>query len=295
MCMRNILAGFGLLLLAGCSTLQESTPIRAEAVEKGLVIVRALPSELPAKAYGVPDSQYVLVTADSLGKTLVTAPIPIPFVGDYIVDKVAGTYNHSEAGKYKERFASIDPYAIAIERMQGSPLLKNRADAFKMMPFVYVVEGSDDVYRLTLVYRIEGDGWLGRYLYALPTTFTSKEVTAPSQEKLAALQADLQTGSEKLRELMERDARGELKSAGGKVILGSYYLVGGRIGGFVSAGAMRFPDIDLIEKGTDYVIVRSKGDLKADANAGSLLFGVHYFKNDQLHYFKEKGVSSEKK
>jgi hypothetical protein len=144
-------------------------------------------------------------------------------------------------------------------------------------------------FRCTLVYRIESEGWLGRYMYHLPTQYSAAEIENPSQKNLESLRADLVLGADILRTLMERDVRNELKSNGTKVDVGSYYLVAGRIMGLIPANIMHFKDTDLVEEGDDYVIVRSKGDPNASGNAGGLVFGVHYFKKDQLHTYKKIG------
>lgn len=285
--MRAITGACALLavtLLTGCTAMKESTPIRDEAVKKGLVIVRSLPKALPGKAAPVPDSQYVLVNVDSGVVQLIDMAMPIPFVTGFAADQI----NQHAASKYKAPYASVDPYAIAVERMEGSPLLSGRPDALHLFPFVYAVEGSDDMYRMTLVFRVESEGWLGRYMYHMPQILTAASLKNPSPEQLQQLSAELMTGATTLRQLMERDARGELKPTGTKVDIGSLYLVGSNIGGVVSAGLMHYPDTDLAEEGDDYVIVRSKGDMKANANAGGLVFGVHYFHKNQLHTFKKK-------
>jgi hypothetical protein len=121
--------------------MQESTPIRDEAIKKGLVVTRSLPHRLPGKSSPVPDSQYVLLKADSGMEQLVALAVPIPFVTEYAVSRM----NQSEAKKYKDKYADIDPYLIAVERMMGSPLLSKNEDALKLFPFVYVLEGSDEI------------------------------------------------------------------------------------------------------------------------------------------------------
>jgi hypothetical protein len=90
---------------------------------------------------------------------------------------------------------------------------------------------------------------------------------------------------------MERDARGEWAHPGTKVDIGSYYLVGANLLGLLPAKLMQYKDAELLEEGKDYVVVRSRGDLKAAGNAGALVFGVHYFRKDQLHTFKKKDAA----
>ncbi len=42
----------------------------------------------------------------------------------------------------------------------------------------------------------------------------------------------------------------------------------------------------ILEEGSDYLIVRSAGDIRSDGQSGGLLFGVHYFHKNQLHTYK---------
>ncbi|MDQ8036477.1 MAG: hypothetical protein REI12_03585 [Pedobacter sp.] len=276
------------VLLSGCISMQESTSIREEAVKKGLTVVRALPRNLPDGVSPVPGTQYVLVKADSGVATALSFAVPIPFVTDMAV----AAANKREAGQYASHYSVLDPYTIAVERLQGSSLLSPRGDALHLMPVVYVLEGSDGIYRFTQVFRVEGDGWTGRYMYHLPTTYTAAQITNPQPEELENLRKELVVGADILRGLMERDARGELKPNGTKVDIGSYYLVASKALGMVPASAYHYPGNDLVEDTGDHVIVRARGDKNASGNVGGLVFGVHYFLKSQLHTYK---VSDAKK
>lgn len=269
------------MLAAGCTTLRSSEPIRADAVARGIVIVRELP-RLPSQTSRVPDSQYVLVFAESTAVALLDMASPIPF----IKEAVTGAYNDEQATHYRDRYAAVDPYRIAVERLRGSTLLGGRPDALHMMPFVYLVEGSDGRYRATLVFRVEADGWLGRYMAHLPTTYGVAEMKQSSPAMMQSLRADLVDGSDRLRALMERDARGELKGTGRRATYGSYWLVGSRVNGMLPASILTYKDAEIIEDGADRVVLRSQGDLGAAGPAGALAFGVHDFRRDQLHTFR---------
>lgn len=226
----------------------------------------------------------MLVNPDSGLVQVLELLMPVPFVTEYAVNSL----HHRAARQYQQPFSGVDPYAIALERMEGSPLLAGKPDALPMMPFVYAVIGNDDRVRLTLVFRVEGDNWMGRYMYHLPTTLTTAQLKQPQPDQLQQLRNELITGASQLRELMERDARNEL-NATESVDIGSYYLVGSRLLGLIPASIMHFPDTRLVEEGPDHVVVRSSGNLKADATSGGLVFGVHYFRKDQLHTYKKKG------
>jgi hypothetical protein len=90
------------------------------------------------------------------------------------------------------------------------------------MPLVYIMECEDGRYRLTLVFRVEGETWLGRYLYHLPTTYTVAEMKSDAPLAMETLREELVAGCDTLRNLMERDARGEWAHPGAKVDIGSY-------------------------------------------------------------------------
>lgn len=277
-----LVPGIVAALLAGCMSIRSSEPIGADAVARGIVVVRELPKALPSQTSRVPDSQYILVFAESAAVALLDLANPIPFVKE----AVTATYNEHEARQYRERYASVDPYTIARDRLRGSPLVSGRADALHMMPLVYIVEGSDGRYRPTLVFRVEAGEWLGRYMAHLPTTYSAEDMKKSSPAMLQSLRGDLVAASDILRGLMERDARGELKGSGHKVSYGSYHLVGGNVGGLIPATIMTYSDAEIVEEDADHVILRSKGDLQAAGPQGALAFGVHYFRRDQLHTLK---------
>lgn len=271
------------LLLTACMSIKESTPMRQEVAERGLSVARGLPKSLPDGVIPVPGSQFVLIKADALSSTLLSLAVPIPFV----TDMATNALNKREGSAYQGKYADVDPYVIALERLQGSFLLSAQDSPFKLIPLVYVVEGYDGINRFAQVFRVEGDGWTGRYMYHPTVTFTAEQLKAPSAADLQALRAELVKGAGILRGLMERDARGELKGDGSKVDFGSLFLVGGRGMGMVPATAYHYPGNELVEEGKDYVVVRARGDINGPANVGAMTFGVHYFYKDQLHTFKE--------
>lgn len=273
-----------LLLAAGCTSMRDSTPIRDEVADKGITLTRALPKKLPGKTAPVPDAQYVVVNADSGIVVLADFANPIPFVNELVV----GRWNQHKANQFKDHLSQVDPYLIATERLAGSPLLGAHTNALHLMPLVYMMECEDGRYRLTLVFRVEGNTWLGRYLYHLPTTYTVAEMKSEAPLAMETLREELVTGCDTLRNLMERDARGEWAHPGTKVDIGSYHLVGADMLGLLPAHLVQYRNAELLEEGKDYAVVRSRGDLKAAGNAGALVFGVHYFRKDQLHTFKKQ-------
>lgn len=276
------------LALAACSNLQPSTPMRGDVAARGLVPTRALPAQLPTGAVAVPGTQYLIVNADSAAAELVDMLIPVPFVTDMAME---GLHRRAAQG-FRLHDAQVDPFAITMARLAGSPLMAGRPDALALKPWVYLVEGSDQQWRLSLTFHVEGAAWTGRYMYHLPTTYGGAEIQHGSAAMLNSLRNELVAGSDMLRELMQRDARGALQGTGTRVEFGSYHVVGSDMMGVMPARLVRFTDAELVEESENHVVLRSRGDLNAAANEGALAFGVHYFRKDQLHDFKKLARSA---
>jgi hypothetical protein len=273
-----------LVASSGCVSMRDSTPIHDEVAERGIQIVRSLPKTLPSKTSVVPNAQYVIINADSGIVALADFVNPIPFVGDLVVDQ----WNQNKANQFKQHIFQIDPYVIASERLADSPILSSRENALQLMPFVYMMECDDARFRLTLVFRVESEAWMGRYLYHLPTTYTVAEMKSDSPLAMSTLRDELVLGCDKLRGLLERDARNDWPKAPNQATIGSYYLVGASTLGLIPASASLDKHVEILDEGADEVVIRSGGNLLAPGNAGALNFGVHYFRKDQLHTFEKK-------
>ena len=111
-------------------------------------------------------------------------------------------------------------------------------------------------------------------------------------EELQVLQREIGEGCIQLRQLVERGGRGELRSNGVRVDVGSLHLVGERSGGWLSPNLVIARDGELIEEDEEHVLVRLDGDPSQPVTAGGLFFGVHSLRKDQLHTFKRKASSS---
>lgn len=274
------------LVLTGCAAFRESSPLAPEAAARGVKVVREVPSKLPSEVSPVTDTQYLLVFSQSAAVVLLDSVNPIPLS---VAQTVTGVYEDQEAKGLKDRYAAVDPYDIAVQAMRGSPLLTGRGDALPMTPLVYLVEDASGVFRATLVFRVEDDAWLGRYMYHMPDTYSGAQLKGAGAEVLQSLKRDLEQGAGILRSLMERDARGEFRGGGRRVKYGSYHLVGSPVAGMVSASIYAFPDAQVLEEDADHVVLRSGGKPTDGARKGALAFGVHYFRKDQLHTFKSAG------
>ncbi len=269
------------LLMSACAAPRKSAPMRPEALQGGITVVRALPKPLPDKASAFPNSQFVLISSESALKLL--NPLPVPFVGDAIESAI----NHNTAEAIETKLVSVDPYRLTLSTFQTSPLFGAGNAGFKLNPFVVIQECTDDKFRLALVYHVEGRGWVGRYLYHLPTAYPIDGFSAPTPAMLEAMSSELRGAAGTLRVLMERDARRELPSTGTKVDIGSLHFAGGRVGGLMSPTLIRVKGADLLEDDGQIVVVRMDGDMKQAVATGGLFFGVHHIRKDQLHTFEK--------
>ncbi len=196
-------------------------------------------------------------------------------------------HQHTSAS-YKDKFTAADPYDYAVKSLQKTTFYRPENAAYKLYPYVVVQEGFDNVYRVSLVYHLEGKNWVGRYLYHLPTTYPKKEFVNTPPAEIQSLQKELAEGADTLVTLLQRDEAGTLVSNGKKASLGSLFIVGSKISGLVSPTVLAYPNTEIVDEGQDYVIARGAGDIKSDGQSGGMLFGVHYFHKNQLHTYKVK-------
>ena len=269
----------GALALTGCITNHQSVPLPASALRQGLAVVRGLPEELPDKSSPFPHSQFVLIASENFAELA----NPVPFVADFITNEI----HQSRAEAFEAKYRDIHPYRIALASLQGSPLLATGAAALQLKPFVFIQDCTDDRYRLTLVYHVQGGEWLGRYHYHLPSTYTPAEIDEPDTATQNRLRTELAAGAVTLRGLLERDARGQLNAGPIKANVGSLHLVGGRAMGLLSPSLVVARNADVVEETPDHIILRITGNTSAPASGGGLFFGVHWFRPDQLHTFKK--------
>lgn len=266
--------------VSACATKQPSTPVPPDLAREGLRIERSLPKELPAESSPVPGSQFVLISTDNAAGMLV----PVPFVAEAVV----GAINQHEANRLAQKYAALDPYAIVRSAMKDSPMLAGDSAPTVLHPLAYVVNCSDDVSRIALVARVQSASWDGRYLVHLPTTYPHATLLEGKQDALEALRSDLTEGAAVLRSLIERDARGELSRSLYKADVGSMNLACSNLSGVVSARLMQALNTDVVEEGSDYLVVRIAGDAKESGPLGGLMFGLHYLRKDQLHTLRRR-------
>jgi hypothetical protein len=280
-------AGAG-LLLAGCAQTRRSTALAAELGRSGIRLQRSLPTVLPSGAQVLPQEQLVLLPGESAAGMLV----PVPF----LAEAIGGAMDRSEAATEAAQLASIDPYALAHRAWQGSALLADvaggAADALVLQPFAFLQACVDDRYRIALVHQLSRGDWVGRYTVHLRSSYASASFHRVTPALLQTLQAEMGDGSATLRGLVERAARGDLRSKNTRVDLGSLHLVGNRAAGLVAPTLVLARGAELIEEDEEQVLVRIDGDPSQPASAGGLFFGVHRLRKDQLHTFRPVSSAS---
>jgi hypothetical protein len=273
-------AGVSLIMLAGCvAPLPKSVPISAQTAQQGVSLQRTLPPVLPDKSVPIPHSQFVLIPSESAAGML----MPIPFVSGAI----GAAINRHSAESFEASYGQISPYNIALAEMRASPFFRASGGALQLQPFAFITECVDDKYRLALVFQLSGGGWIGRYMYHLPTAYDIAEFKTPTPQLLADVRTELVSGAQVLRRLLERAARGQLESGGIKAELGSLHLVGGKAAGLISPTLLSSKDADVLEESADHIVVRMPGEMANSGTTGGLFFGVHYLRKSQLHTFKK--------
>lgn len=277
--LRLISLAFVLTLLTGCAQMLKSTPLSsAPGPIDRIQLIDALPQHLPKDSHALPGRQYVLLPQDKAATLLV----PLPFVGEAIVSGLADAAARGAAEAYKD----IDPYQVAVAATQSNPLFQTGDSNVKLYPFVFVNEGHDARYRLSLVFQVETGAWMGRYFYHLPTTIAQASLRNPSPDTVQAIQRDLGQGARILAALVQQDRDGSLRPSSRKAKIGSLYIVGGNVAGLVSPEFLHYPGADVLKDSGDTLVLRHDGDPSGPGQAGALLFGVHYFHRDQLFFFE---------
>lgn len=265
------------IFLSNCAVMNKSTSLPVGDLNLGINIINKLPATLPGNATPIPGSNYIVVLPDSAATLLV----PVPFLGEAVV----GALHKHSTEAFKDKFNDADPYKFAFDSIKQTSLYRDVPASYKLYPYVIVQDSVDDQFRVSLIYQLETKGWIGRYIYHLPTTYPRSEFKNTPPAEIKSLQSELALAAKTLTDLVLRDNEGRLNSSGKKATVGSLYFVSNSIVGLVSPSVLAYPAIDILEEGKDYVILRSGGDVKGDAQSG-VLFGVHYFYRNQLHTFK---------
>lgn len=269
---------FLVLIVSGCASIETPKPPPHNDISS-IEVVENLPNKLPGGSTQFNESQLVFVHADQASEFVVGLAVPVPFVTGMVVDYV----NDSAAEDYEKRLKALRVYDIVNQELATQSNLKLSHDGYKLYPLVFIEECNDDVYRLSLTYQLEKDGWIGRYYYHLPTTIKSENISSPPIETLDAIIDDLHVGAKTLLAMVEKDLRGELTPSGNKVKVGSLFIVGGNISGIVSPSILAYKNAQILDETDTTIIISIPGDPTGKAKNGGMAFGIHYFAKNQLH------------
>lgn len=212
---------------------------------------------------------------------LSSAPSPIDRI--QVIDALP-THLPEDSHAFPGRQYVLLPQDKAATR--PNPLFQTAASDARLYPFVFINEGHDARYRLSLVFQIEAGTWMGRYFYHLPTTIAQASLRSPSPDTVQAILRDLDQGARILARLVQQDRDGSLRPSGRKAKIGSLYIVGGNVAGLVSPEFLHYPGAGVLQDSGDILVLRHDGDPSGPGQAGALLLGVHYFHRDQL-FFQE--------
>lgn len=269
------------LTVSGCVSIQTPTSPPHDDVHS-VTIVEDLPEDLPSGTAQFKQSQLIFIHADQASEFVAGLLVPVPFVTGIVVDYV----KDSAAEDYEKRMNQLRVYNIVNNELASYDNLPSSQDGYKLYPLVFIEECYDDVYRLSLAYQLEKDGWVGRYYYHLPTTINTQDISAPPLDALDSIIDDLHVGARTLLDMVDRDLKGELTASGEKAKVGSLFIVGGKISGVVTPTILAYKNAQIIEETESSVTVSISGDPTGKARNGGMAYGVHYFEKSQLHTFE---------
>ncbi len=269
------------LLLSACVSIQQ--PVRPPASDvTAIEVVKHFPEIMPKGSARFEETQLFFVHADQASEFAASLLIPIPFVTDMVVEDA----KNEKATSYETAYHNLSLYEVTLEELRAFDGLSDSRGGYRLYPMMFMADGYDGVYRLSMSYQVERGGWMGRYYFHLPATIPRGLVGVPPEELLEEISLQMRMGARRLLSMINRDIRGELNESGQLVTVGSLYIVGGKVGGLVNAEALKYRRSELVEENAESVIVRIQGDPTSEAKAGGLSFGVHFFYRDQMHAFE---------
>lgn len=273
------------LVLSGCVSVQTPTaPPQSKVIS--IKIIDDLPKELPKGSTKFEQSQLVFVHADQASEFVAGLIVPVPFVTGILVDYA----NDHNAEAYEKKLKELRLYDMVSNELMKQQDIGLSDEGYKLYPFTFIEECSDDVYRLSLVYQLEKGGWIGRYYFHLPTTIKSETIAAPTLETLSSIHNDLLYGVPMLLQIVEQDIRGELSRSSSKVEVGSLYIVGGKLSGIISPTVATFNNAAVIDETDSTLTISIPGDPTGKAKNGGMAFGIHHFEKDQLHTLVRENI-----
>lgn len=271
------------LLVVGCASVE--TPSAPPAGKShNIEVTQNFPSELPKGSSRFEDTQLFFVHADQASEFAASLLVPIPFVTGAIVDST----KDKAAQQLEKEYRSVSVFDITLDELGHHGTLKAGSGGYRLYPMLFIEECYDDLYRLSLAYQVESSDWFGRYYFHLPFAMPRNDIGAPSPAELESIGNQLHAGAQKLLDIIAADVSGDLIASGQQATVGSLYIVGSKIGGIASPMLLKYRHADILQETDSSLLVRLPGDPGADAKAGGMAYGVHYFEKDQLHTFEKQ-------
>jgi hypothetical protein len=165
------------------------------------------------------------------------------------------------------------------------------ASAYTVKPYGYVQQcGDDQMYRVSIAYDVKApgggkDAWHGRYVAHLTHPIPFADFLKPTDEQVAAFQADLTAAADVATRLLQRDMAGELPETGREVKFGSLNFIGNKLGGlgiYTAAKDMWVPKTRVIDERDDSIVVRTA------AHPSSFIYGMHTMARSQVHRLEDE-------
>ena len=271
------------LAVGGCYTQQASRPFAAAEWQAGVQLVsQATTDATPEGAVVLEGREWVWLPSVSSAQAAVNMLIPVPFV----MDGLMGQVHQGQAGQFGSALAGLSPRAALQRQLQQRNTLAKPGQGLATSVYCFVQEGADDRYRMAFVAQFKNGEQSGRYMVHLPLALTLPELQ--QAHRSGALQQALDAAAEQMANLFDKAARGELGSSVGRVNVGSLNLVSSKSSGMLSPKLVIARNAQLVEEGSNHVIVRMAGDASMPEGNGGLFYGVHYLLKSQLHTFEKR-------
>lgn len=272
-----------LLVLQGCVNMQTPASPDPGMENSGVKVLKRTPDQLPTHMQKFEDTQFLVVQAKHASEFGVGMLVPIPFVTDAAFEST----REKRAGEYNQAYTGLSPYLQTLEKIESYDGLYNPNSEATLYPMVIMTEGDDDIFRISLFYQVQLKDWMGRYFYHFQTAIPSENIAKPTEEQLAAFRDELTLAVSKLLPVVKSDLANELPNTGALAVVGSRYIVGGKVGGLVSPELIKMKNVEVLEEAGDSVLLRAPGNLAGHADDGGFWFGIHYFMKDQLFYYEK--------
>lgn len=275
------IVGFSLFISA-CGSVSTMQPLGQSALYQGISVSHELPEVLPKGMSRFENSPFVFVHEDRVSSLALDMVVPLPFVTDMVVNSV----NRSAAMKGNQHYLEVETSKYFEESLKKLPGYRAEGGAYSVSMLLPLEECVDDVHRVSILMQVEDDDWMGRYYYHLPTPIPHEDFLEPTESEIAIMEEEIRVGIEELVSIIARDIGGEFQHSIAQAKAGSLYIVGGRVAGLVNPTTYVFNHVEVLSQNDDSLILRIPGQMKGEANAGGMAFGVHHFTPDQLHTFE---------